>query len=93
MIVLWLIEFLLFTVIVIVVVVLVQKVIANYREQAAAQTLAHELMRFAEAKSIVMQQANRQVQRGVPFEQAVLIVLSDDYWPEPEPGLADTTRD
>ena len=93
MVVLWLIEFLLFTLIAVVLIVLVLKIIANYRAQATAQSLAHELMRFAEAKSVVLQHANKQVQLGVPFEQAVLIVLSDKYWPESEPDSADITRD
>jgi hypothetical protein len=92
MVVLWLIEFLLFALIAVVLIVIVQKVIAHYRAQATAQTLAQELMRFEEAKSIVLQHANRQVRRGVPFEQAVLIVLSDKYWPEPESDSAETTR-
>jgi len=84
MVVLWLIEFLLFASVVVVLIVLCQKVIATYRAQSRAQTGAQELMRFEEAKNIVLQHAERQVRRGVTFEQAVLIVLSDKYWPEPE---------
>jgi type II secretory pathway pseudopilin PulG len=93
MVVLWLIEFLLVALIVVVLLLLGQKVIAHYRSRAAAQTLAQELMRFEEAKTIVLQHANRQVRRGVPFEQAVLFVLSDKYWPESEPGSAEISMD
>jgi Flp pilus assembly protein TadB len=93
MVLIWLIQFLLVALIVVVLLLLSLKVIAHYRAQATAQTLAHELMRFEEAKTIILQHANRQVRRGVPFEQAVLIVLSDKYWPEPESGSAETTRD
>jgi Flp pilus assembly protein TadB len=84
MVVLWLIEFLLFATIVVVIVVLVQKVIASNKARVRANDFAQELMRFEEAKSIVLQHANRQVRRGVPFEQALLLVVSDKYWPEAE---------
>jgi hypothetical protein len=55
MVVLWLIEFLLVALIVVVLLPLGQEVIAHYRSGAAAQTLALELMRFEEAKTIVLQ--------------------------------------
>jgi hypothetical protein len=93
MVLIWLIEFLLVALIVVVLIVLGQKMIAHFRSQENARNIAQELMRFEEAKAVVLQHANRQVMRGVPFEQAVLIVLSDDYWPEPESGSAEITRD
>jgi Flp pilus assembly protein TadB len=91
MVLIWLIQFLLVALIVVVLFLVGQKVIAHYRAQATAQTLAQELMRFEEAKTVVLQHVNGQVKRGVPFEQAVLIVLSDKYWPEPESGPAEKT--
>ena len=84
MVVLWLIEFLLFASVAILLIVICQKVIATYRTQSRAHAGVQELMRFEEAKNIVLQHAERQVRHGVPFEQAVLIVLSEKYWPEPE---------
>ena len=84
MVVLWLIEFLLFATIVVVIIVLVQKLVASNRARVRANDFAQELMRFEEAKSIILQHTNRQVRRGVPFEQALLLVVSDKYWPETE---------
>jgi Flp pilus assembly protein TadB len=92
MVVLWLIELLLFATIVVVIIVLVQKLVASNRARVRANEFTQELMRFEEAKSIILQHANRQVRRGVAFEQALLLVLSDKYWPEAESD-SEITRD
>jgi Flp pilus assembly protein TadB len=92
MVVLWLIELFLFASIVVVIIVLVQRLVASNRARVRANDFAQELMRFEEAKSIILQHANRQVRRGVPYEQALLLVLSDKYWPEAESD-SEITRD
>lgn len=92
MVVLWLLEFLIFATVLVVVIVFIQKALANNRARVRAQDFSQELMRFEEAKSIVLQHASREVKRGVPFEQAVLIVLSDGYWPD-ESDPSELTRE
>jgi hypothetical protein len=82
MIALWLIEFLLIALVVIVLVWAIQQMIARARSRERAQSYAGELMRYDEARRIVLRQAQRLVEQGVPFEQAALTALSDDYWPD-----------
>ena len=82
MIALWLIEFLLIALILIALVWAVQQMIARARSRERAQSYAQELMRYDEARQLVLQQARRLVEQGIPFEQAALTALSDDYWPD-----------
>jgi hypothetical protein len=79
---LYLIEFLLLALIVIALVWMVQRMIARARSRAQTQSFAQQLMRYDEARQIVLQQAQRLVEQGIPFEQAVLTALSDGYWPD-----------
>src|SRR5262245_811713 len=92
MIALWLIEFLLIALIVIALVWAVQQMIARARWRAQAQSYAQELMRYDEARRLVLRQAQRLVGQGVPFEQAVLTALSDGYWPDSNVGGASADR-
>ena len=39
-------------------------------------------MRYEEARQIILQQAQRLIERGIPYEQALLTALSNDYWPD-----------
>jgi hypothetical protein len=78
---LYLIEFLLIALIAIALVWAVQQMISRARSRAQTQSFAQEIMRYDEARKIVLQQAQRLVEQGVPFEQAVLTALSDGYWP------------
>jgi type II secretory pathway pseudopilin PulG len=82
MIALWLIEFLLIALIVIALIWAVQQVIARARSRAEAQSYSQQIMRYQEARQLVLQQTQRLVEQGVPFEQAVLTALSDGYWPD-----------
>jgi hypothetical protein len=82
MIALWLIEFLLIVLIVIALIWAVQQMIARARSREQAQSYAQDLMRYDEARRIVLLQAQRLVEQGVPFEQAALTALSDDFWPD-----------
>jgi len=82
MIALYLIEFLLIALIVVALVWAVQRMIAAARSQAQAQNFAQQLMSYDEARKIVLQQAQRLVEQGMPYEQAVLTAVSDGYWPE-----------
>ena len=82
MITLWLIQFLLVALIVIALVWAVQRMVARAESRARAQSYAQQLMRYEEARQIVLQQAQRLVEQGIPFEQAALTALSDDYWPD-----------
>ncbi|HKQ77661.1 MAG TPA: hypothetical protein VJ810_28455 [Blastocatellia bacterium] len=82
MIALYLIEFLLIALIVVALVWAVQRMVAAARSQAQARNFAEQLMRYDEARQIVLQQAHRLVEQGIPFEQAVLTALSDGYWPD-----------
>jgi len=82
MIALYLIEFLLIALIVVALVWAVQRLIAAARSQAQARNFAEQLMSYDEARQIVLQQAHRLVEQGIPFEQAVLTALSDGYWPD-----------
>lgn len=82
MITLWLIEFLLVALIVIALVGVVQGMVAGAGSRAQAQRYAQQLMRYEEARQIVLQQALRLVEQGIPFEQAALTALSEDYWPD-----------
>lgn len=86
MIALWLIEFLLIALIVIALAWAVQRMIARARSRERAQSYAQELMRYDEARQLVLQQAQRLVEQGIPFEQAALTALSDDYWPDSAAG-------
>ncbi len=79
---LYLIEFLLVALIIITLVWAVQQTITRARARARAQSYAQELMRYEEARQMVLQQAQRMVERGIPFEQAALTALSDGYWPD-----------
>jgi len=45
-------------------------------------------MRYEEARQIVLQQALRLVDQGIPFEQAALMALSEEYWPDSAAGGA-----
>lgn len=78
---LYLIEFLLIALIMIALVWAIQRMIARARSKAQTQSFAQELMRYDEARQIVLQQAQRLVEQGMTFEQAVLTALSDGYWP------------
>jgi hypothetical protein len=80
MIALWLIEFLWIALIVIALVWAIQQMIARARSREWAQSYAQDLMRYDEARQLVPQQARRLVEQGIPFEQAALTALSDDYW-------------
>jgi len=82
MIALWLIEFLLVALIVAALIWAVQRMIARARSQERAQSYAQQLMRYDEARQIVLQQTQRLVEQGIPFEQAALTALSDGYWPD-----------
>jgi len=82
MIALWLIEFLLVALIVVTLIWAIQQVIARARSREQAQSYAQELMRYDEARQIVLQQAQRLVEQGIPFEEAALTALSDGYWPD-----------
>src|SRR5262245_18515670 len=82
MIALYLIEFLLIVLIVIALIWAVQQMISRARSREQAQSYAQDLMRYDEARRIVLQQAQRLVEQGVPFEQAALTALSDDFWPD-----------
>ena len=86
MIALWLIEFLLIALIVIALVWAVQQMIARIRLREREQSYAQELMRYDEARQLVLQQAQRLVEQGIPFEQAALTALSHDYWPDSAAG-------
>jgi hypothetical protein len=86
MIALWLIEFLLVALIVIAIVWAVQQMVARAGSRARAQNYAQQLMRYEEARQIVLQQAQRLVEQGIPFEQAALMALSEDYWPDSAAG-------
>ena len=82
MITLWLIEFLLVALIVIALVWAVQRMVARAESRARAQSYAQQLMRYEEARQIVLQQALRLVEQGIPFEKAALMALSEEYWPD-----------
>jgi hypothetical protein len=82
MIALWLIEFLLVALIVIALLRAIQRMIARARSRERAQGYSQELLRYDEARQLVLQQAQRLVEQGIPFEQAALTALSDDYWPD-----------
>lgn len=82
MITLWLIEFLLVALIVIALVWAVQRMVARAESRARAQSYAQQLMLYEEARRIVLQQALRLVKQGIPFEQAALMALSEEYWPD-----------
>ena len=82
MIALYLIEFLLIALIVIALVWAIQQMVARARSRAQTENFAQQLMRYDEARQIVLQQAYRLVEQGMPFEQAVLTALSDGYWPD-----------
>ena len=86
MIALWLIEFLLIALIVIVLVWAVQRMIYRAGERARAQSYSQQLMRYEEARQLVLEQTQRLVEQGIPFEQAALTALSDDYWPDSATG-------
>jgi hypothetical protein len=92
MVVIWLIEFILIASIVVLLIVIGQKISARNRARMQAQKFSQELMRFEEAKTIVLQHASLEVMRGVPLDEAKLKVLSDDYWPEPEAWEQDKNR-
>src|SRR5262245_33636925 len=93
MVVIWLIEFMLVALVLVLLIVFGQKIIARNRARMQAQKFSQELMRFEEAKTIILQHASLEVMRGVPLEQAMLKVLSDDYWPEPEAWEQDKTAE
>ena len=86
MIALWLIEFLLIALIVIALVWAIQQMIARARSRERSQNYAQEFMRYDEARQLVLQQAQRLVEQGIPFEQAALTALSHDYWPDSAAG-------
>src|SRR5215471_18878237 len=92
MIALWLIEFLLVALIVIALLWAIQRMIARARSRERAQSYWQELMRYDEARQLVLQQARRLVEQGVPFEQAALTALSDDYWPDSVVGGVSADR-
>jgi len=79
---LWLIEFLLIALIAIALVWAIQQMIARARSRAQTQSFAQELMRYDEARKMVLQQAQRLIEQGIPYEQAVLTAVSDGYWPD-----------
>ena len=84
MIVLWLVEFALVALILVMLFVLIQRLLAHARRQRATGLMAHEWMRLDEARKVVLLHAQREIERGATFEQAVLNVLSDHYWPDDE---------
>lgn len=86
MIALWLIEFLLIALILIALVWAIQQMIVRTRLRERAQSYTQELMRYDEARQLVLQQAQRLVEQGIPFEQAALTALSHDYWPDSAAG-------
>jgi hypothetical protein len=92
MIALWLIEFLLAVLVVIALVWAVQQMIARARSRERAQSYGQELMRYDEARQLVLEQARRLVAQGIPFEQAALTALSEDYWPDSAVGGAGADR-
>jgi type II secretory pathway pseudopilin PulG len=92
MIALWLIEFLLIALVVIALVWAIQRMIARARSRERAQSYAQDLMRYDEARQLVLQQAQRLVEQGIPFEQAALTALSDDYWPDSAAGVVGPDR-
>jgi uncharacterized membrane protein YhiD involved in acid resistance len=93
MIALWLIEFLLIALIVIALVWAIQQMIARARSRERSQRYTQEFMRYDEARQLVLQQAQRLVEQGIPFEQAALTALSDDYWPDSAAGVVGADRD
>jgi hypothetical protein len=86
MVALWLIEFLLVALIAAALFWTIQQMVVRAKAQAQARNDASQLMRYEEARQIILQQAQRLIERGVPFEQAVLAALSDEYWPEMNEG-------
>src|SRR5262245_57095826 len=92
MVALYLIEFVLIFLIAIALIWAVQRMIARARSQARAQSYAQEIMRYDEARKLVLQQAQRLVEQGMTFEQAVSTALSDGYWPDSAAGAVDADR-
>ena len=80
MVALWLIEFTLVALLVATIIWGTQRMSARAMSQARAQNDARRMMRYEEARLLVLRQAHRLVERGVPFEQAVLAALAEDYW-------------
>ena len=93
MVVIWLIEFMSVALILILLIAVCQKVIARHKAQTEAHKFMQDLMRFEEAKTVILQHASLEVRRGAPLDQALLKVLSDDYWPEPEAMEKDKTAE
>jgi hypothetical protein len=82
MVALWVIEFLLVALITAALIWAVQQMSARARAQTRAQNDARALMRYEEARQLILQQAQRLSERGVPFEQALRAALSDEFWPD-----------
>jgi hypothetical protein len=93
MVVIWLIKFTLVALIVIFLIAIGQKIIARHKARTEEHKFMQDLMRFEEAKIVIMQHASIEVRRGVPLDQALLKVLSDDYLPEPEAWEQDKTAE
>lgn len=81
MLMLYLIEFALLALIVLALVWATQQMLARAKTQARAQQLTQEVLQLEEARTIVLQHVQHEMAQGIPYEQAVLTVLSAGYMP------------